>query len=109
MTRPGQEALAVVLDDSSHYTGLDKSGFGSGPYAKEELVAEMGAAMLCGMAQIDNLDQSAAYLKGWLKPLADEPRFAVQAAANAQRAADLILGTAFEDSQNSESLAAVAA
>jgi len=77
---------------------LEKTGFGSGPYAKEELVAEMGAAMLCGMAGIDNLDQSAAYVKGWLSALRDDPKLVVQAAANAQRASDLILGQTFAES-----------
>ena len=51
---------------SSRLDRLESTNFGSGPYAKEELVAEMGAAMLCGMAGIDNFDQSAAYVSGWL-------------------------------------------
>lgn len=71
---------------------LDNTGFGSGPYAKEELVAEMGAAMLCGMAGIDNLDQSAAYVAHWLEPLRNDKKFVVSAAGMAQKASDLILG-----------------
>jgi len=95
-----------LVHSTGHKSRLDRlqrTGFGSGPYAKEELVAEMGAAMLCGSVGIDNLDQSASYVKGWLRPLQEDPRFAIQAAANAQRAADLILGATFDsDSQPTE-------
>ena len=87
-----------LVHSTGHESRLDRltrTGFGSGPYSKEELVAEMGAAMLCGMAGIDNLDQSAAYVKGWLSALRDDPKFVIQAAANAQKAADLILGQSF--------------
>lgn len=93
----------------SRLNRLLRNGFGSSPYAKEELVAEMGAAMLCGMAGIDNLDQSAAYLKGWLKPLSEDPKFAVQAAAQAQKAADLILGVSFDSQETENQPVAVAA
>jgi antirestriction protein ArdC len=81
---------------------LESGGYGTGPYAKEELVAEMGAAMLCGFAGIENLDQSASYIDGWLAALTRDPKLVVQAAAQAQRGADLILGTTFEDSPDSE-------
>jgi antirestriction protein ArdC len=42
--------------------------FGSESYSKEELIAEMGAAMLCGIAGIERctLSNSAAYLKSWI-------------------------------------------
>lgn len=88
---------------------LEKTGFGTGPYAKEELVAEMGAAMLCGVAGIDNLDQSAAYVKNWLGALRDDPKFVVQAASFAQRASDLILGVTFEEKESESESQLVAA
>lgn len=94
----------------SRLARLESFGFGTGPYAKEELVAEMGAAMLCGTAGIDNLDQSAAYVDGWRDRLGQDPKLIVQAAAQAQKAADLILSEAFgSDSQESENREAVAA
>jgi antirestriction protein ArdC len=70
------------------------SSFGSAPYGKEELVAEMGAAFLCGSAGIVDLtvENSAAYLQSWLHRLKDDKRLVVQAAAQAQKAADYILG-----------------
>lgn len=74
---------------------LEPALFGTDPYAKEELVAEMGAAMLCGVAGIDNQDESASYVHGWLKRLQDDRKLVVSAAAQAQKACDLILGTTF--------------
>ena len=66
--------------------------FGDPTYAKEELVAEMGAAYLCGVCGIANatLANSAAYLQSWMQVLRQEPTMLVHAAAQAQRAADYI-------------------
>jgi antirestriction protein ArdC len=74
--------------------GGERAGFGSQSYSKEELVAEMGAAFLCGRAGIGErtIDNSAAYVASWLQRLKDDARLVVQAAAQAQRAADFILG-----------------
>lgn len=73
--------------------------FGSEPYAKEELVAELGASYLSGVAgiQASQEDNSIAYLQGWIKALKNDPKLLVQASAQAQKAADYILGVTFED------------
>jgi len=75
-------------------TLTETAGFGSNPYCKEELVAEMGAAFLCGRANIGEavLENSAAYIQGWLQQLRNDKKLIVQAAAQAQKAADFILG-----------------
>ena len=67
--------------------------FGSRDYSQEELVAEMGAAFLCGRCQIENqtIDNSAAYIQGWLRKLRNDKRMVVFAAAQAQKASDFIL------------------
>ncbi len=71
---------------------VDPVQFGTEKYSREELIAEMGSAFLSMIAGIDtNLDQSAAYLKGWLKPLKNDPRMVVIAAGAAQKAVDYIL------------------
>lgn len=72
--------------------------YGTDPYAKEELVAEIGASFLCGLAGISELtiDNSAAYIGGWLHQLEKEPRMIVLAAGKAQKAVDFILGEAAE-------------
>lgn len=64
-------------------------------YGKEELVAEMGAAILCGAAGIANEDtrhESAAYLRGWIKTLRADNTLIIYAAAKAGTAAAYILG-----------------
>jgi antirestriction protein ArdC len=68
--------------------------FGSPDYSREELVAEMGAALLCAEGGIScaTIDNQAAYVAGWLETLAEDSRAVVVAAAQAQRAVDLILG-----------------
>lgn len=71
--------------------------FGSEDYSKEELIAEFGAAMLCGMAGIyEEQGQSAAYIENWLKVLKNDRHLLVDAAQAAQKAADHILGKKFE-------------
>ena len=61
--------------------------FGDPTYAKEELVAEMGAAYLCGVCGIANatLANSAAYLQSWMQVLRQDPTMLVHAAAQAQK------------------------
>jgi antirestriction protein ArdC len=67
--------------------------WGDPVYAREELVAEMGAAMLqaeTGMETDEQFDRSAAYVKDWLGAMEKDPKLVPQAAAAAQRAVDLI-------------------
>jgi len=68
-------------------------GFGSDPYCKEELIAEMGAAFLCAHADITErtVNNSAAYLQSWLGKLKADKTFIVSAASQAQQAVDWIL------------------
>ncbi len=58
------------------------SCFGSHEYSQEELVAEMGAAFLCGQCGIEQatLSNSAAYIQGWLKKLKGDHKLVVIAA-----------------------------
>lgn len=71
---------------------LEKCGFGTDSYAKEELVAEFGAAMLCGSLDIPaDMEQSAAYLKGWAAKCKDDPGLLVSAANMAEKAIDFVL------------------
>ena len=95
---------ATLFHELVHSTGhekrlkrasiMERNGYGSEPYGKEELIAEMGSAFLCGYAGIVDrtIDSSAAYLEGWLKQLKEDKTLIVHAAAQAQKAADFILG-----------------
>lgn len=81
-----------------HATGSDKrlnrlerGGFGTDTYAKEELVAEFGAAMLCGALDIPaDIEQSAAYMKGWAAKCKEEPGLLISAANQAEKAVDFV-------------------
>jgi antirestriction protein ArdC len=99
---------ATLFHELVHSTGhglrlkrqsiTERNGFGSDPYCKEELIAELGSAFLCGQAGIveRTIDNSAAYLEGWLMQLKNDKTLIVYAAAQAQKAADFILGRTFE-------------
>ena len=76
--------------------------FGSEDYSKEELIAEMSAAMLSGVAGIEvPVERHAGYIQHWLKVLKDDKKLVVQAAAKAQKASDLILGIKDEPKKES--------
>jgi len=95
---------ATLFHELVHSTGhrerlnrktlTDGAPFGSPTYSREELVAEMGAAFLCATAGIDDptIEDSASYIQGWLTYLTSDPRALVIAGAQAQKAADYILG-----------------
>jgi len=67
--------------------------FGDEEYSKEELVAEMGAAFLCGHTGIEQktLTNSVAYLQGWMKSLQNDKTILISSASLGQKAADYIL------------------
>lgn len=97
---------STLFHELTHSTGhasrlarphiMEVAYFGSEDYSREELVAEMGASMLCGVAGIESrtVSNSAAYIQSWLRVLKGDSRLVVVAAAQAQKAADYIRGTA---------------
>ena len=106
-----EDYYSTIFHELVHSTGHEKrlkratlaehNGFGSDPYCKEELIAEMGAVFLCGQAEISErtIDNSAAYINGWLERFRDDKMLLVQAAAQAQKATDFILGRTFAESE----------
>lgn len=101
----------TLFHELIHSTGAQKrlkriepALFGSDPYAREELVAEIGASFLAGIAGFEDAggDQSAAYVSGWLERIKNDSKLVVQAAAQAQKAADLILGVEWEAASEQE-------
>jgi antirestriction protein ArdC len=99
-----EEFYGTLFHELTHSTGhrerlarkgiTDEIHFGSQCYSQEELVAEMGAAFLMGHCHLEQatLPNSAAYIDAWRQRLKADSRVVVFAAAQAQRAADLILG-----------------
>lgn len=77
---------------------VETEGFGGENYSKEELTAELGACFLsahCGIqleADKTLLQNSAAYLQGWLSALRNDKTLFVRAAGQAQKAANYVLG-----------------
>ena len=99
-----EEYYSTLFHELSHSTGhstrldrkidTDPKPFGSSDYGKEELVAEMSAAFLCGHAGIHPtvIGNQAAYLDGWLKEIKADKKLVIAAAGQAQRSADWIRG-----------------
>lgn len=89
---------ATLAHEMTHWTrhpsrlnrDLGRKAWGDEGYAKEELVAELGAAFLCADLGItpEVREDHAAYIASWLKVLKHDKRFVFSAAAHAQRAAD---------------------
>lgn len=90
--------LATWAHEAVHSSGHRKrlnrdlsAAFGSPDYAREELVAELGAVLLGERLEIgSDTANHAAYLSHWCELLRQEPRLLLQVLADARRAADLI-------------------
>ena len=71
--------------------GMGADGDGGRAYAREELVAELGAVLLGDRLEIGSaMANHAAYLDHWIALLKESPRVLLQVLSDARRAADLI-------------------
>jgi antirestriction protein ArdC len=105
----------VLFHELAHATGHEKrlnrthgERLADELYSKEELVAEIGSAFLCAVAGISNEAieiNAAAYVQNWISVLKADSRMVVLAAAQAQKAVDLILGTSVEGLSEEEAAA----
>lgn len=80
----GEAFASNTLHECAHATGaesrldrLKPTGFGSAEYAKEELTAELSAAVVASQYGLTKhvKNDSAAYLKSWLSSLQESPDF----------------------------------
>jgi antirestriction protein ArdC len=77
--------------------GMGTEGDGGRAYAREELVAELGAVLLGDRLEIGSaMANHAAYLGHWVDLLRESPRVLLQVLSDARRAADLICPEASE-------------
>ena len=94
---------ATVLHELVHWTGksdrlnrIKATGdrFGSHTYAFEELVAELGASILCGELGVHNgyRDDHAKYINHWLTIMKGDSKAIMDAASMAGKAVDVIMG-----------------
>ena len=85
--------LATFAHECIHSTmkRLDRKDL---TYAQEELVAELGAYLICSRLEISNLDTKnhAAYLAAWSPMLKSDPKILFKSLANASKAADMVIG-----------------
>ena len=100
-----EEFYSTLFHEMTHSTGhwsrLGRfkederiAAFGGEDYGKEELVAELGAAALCGKCGIESRSSfrnSVAYLKGWTEAIKGNPELIVAAAGKADKAVEFIL------------------
>jgi len=98
--RDAESYAATMAHELTHFTKHEKRvardmgrvRHGDEGYAREELVAELGAAFLCADLEItpEVREDHAAYIATWLTVLKMDKRFIFTAAAHAQRAADYL-------------------
>ena len=96
----GQAFYATLLHEMAHSTGpkgrlnRDLNGsFGDKKYAKEELVAELSAALISSTMGFDKRinDNNAKYVSSWLKVLKEEPSFIKTVLSDVGKASDMII------------------
>lgn len=93
--------LSTLFHEITHFTGIESInnrstlrdyGKGQEIRAEEELVAELGAAFLCGYFGIENKNMGhEAYLSHWLRSLKDDPKISTKVIAEAQKSTNFIV------------------
>lgn len=104
------EYYSTTFHELTHSTGARKrlnrkgitswEGKYSETYSREELVAEMGSAMLCYQTDVDcdkAFQNSVAYIEGWSRHIKGDPKMFVIAAGQAEKAARYIMGETIEN------------
>lgn len=98
--KDGMEYYSSALHEMTHSTGTANrlnrekgTKFGDAKYAKEEMVAELTAAMVGNALGFDKriLNNNACYVDGWINAMRQEPKFIVSVMADVNKAAKMIL------------------
>lgn len=88
---------STLAHEATHWTGAKsrlnrdiRNRFGSGAYAAEELIAELGSAFVCSNLKMSNKPRTnhAPYIASWLELLRKDKRAIFTAASKAQQAVD---------------------
>ena len=86
-----------VVHSTGHQDRLARDGIvnfsrKSESYAKEELVAELGAFLVCTRLEISSrADNHASYLSHWIKCLKEKPSFLKKSLSDANKAANYLV------------------
>lgn len=108
-----EEHLDTLFHELVHSTGasdrldrkdlLENYGKHKDVRAREELIAEIGAAILASMFGINtSIENVAAYVQSWKRFLETEPNALFEAASMASKAVDYILAGYYEDNPDEE-------
>lgn len=99
--KDGEEYYSSLIHEMAHSTGhesrlnrLSPDGkFGGEEYAKEELVAELTAAMVGSALGFDSRirDNNTAYLKSWMSALKKKPKFLLSVMSDVNKASAMVI------------------
>jgi antirestriction protein ArdC len=97
--KTGEGYAATAYHETVHWTGHEsrnkrdlKNSFGTAEYAFEELVAEIGSAMLCHQQGVSSeMPNHASYIKSWIKKLKDDSSFIFKASKLSEQAVNYLL------------------
>lgn len=96
----GESFYSTMLHEMAHSTGHPErlnremgSGFGSREYGREELVAELTAAVSAQSIGIATTvrNENAQYLKSWLKTIQEQPDFLFSTMSDVNKASNMVL------------------
>ena len=96
----GESFYGTLFHEMTHSTGAESrlnrlapTGFGSKEYAREELVAELGSALVAQRYGISKhvKEDSAAYIKSWLDSLKESPDFIRTTLLDVKKASQIIV------------------
>lgn len=103
--RTAEMYYATLFHEMIHSTGsngrlnrigiVGRSRFGSDNYSEEEIIAELGACVLCAKAGIfeDSVTNNSAYINSWLRRLRKDKKFIFKVMRQVQTSVDLVTGT----------------
>lgn len=99
--KSGEDYYSTLAHEIVHWTGhpsrlhrdMKSHQNSREDYAKEELIAELGASFLCATLNITNevRQDHASYIQSWLRALKNDKKFIFQAARQASRAVDYLI------------------
>lgn len=96
----GESFYGTLFHEMTHSTGAESrlnrlapTGFGTAEYAREELVAELGSALIAQRYGISKhiKEDSAAYLKNWLDSLRQSPDYIRTTLLDVKKASSMIV------------------
>lgn len=99
--KDGEEYYSSLIHEMAHSTGhesrlnrLNPDGkFGGSEYAKEEMVAELTAAMVGSALGFDSRirDNNTVYIKSWMSALKKEPKFLLSVMSDVNKASAMVI------------------